>query len=161
MKEFLMKCRDLAIKSHNGQMYGLYPYHRHLHAVRNLAKDFGFNETVQAACFLHDILEDTDMTPELLRYEGIPEDVIKIVEAVTDPPGANRKERKTKAYPQIVAGGFDAIAVKLCDRIVNVMMCRLFNPELLRMYKNEDAYFQVGLRPNPIESLPAPLLNLW
>jgi (p)ppGpp synthase/HD superfamily hydrolase len=98
------KAIDLATKYHKGQRYGDEPYTYHLSGVYQLvlknyhsyfpnnALGFGNWNTpeiivcVGAAAYLHDILEDTKCTREILRENGIPELTIDIVTQLTHNP---------------------------------------------------------------------------
>lgn len=112
--------RSLAVRAHDAQHYGELPYVAHLEQVVATLKRFDLaTPEIEAAGWLHDVLEDTATTAENLLLAGIPTSVIAVVAAVTDEPGASRKERKAKTYPKIAANR-NAVAVKLADRIANV-----------------------------------------
>lgn len=113
--------RYQARKFHADQTYGQHPYTYHLAETARVLFYIGGSGCAHltAACHLHDILEDTPCTVRDLRQMGMTDRVIEIVQAFTDEPGKNRKERKAKTYPKI-AKLEDAVIVKLCDRIANV-----------------------------------------
>jgi (p)ppGpp synthase/HD superfamily hydrolase len=67
--------------------------------------------------------------------------VADIVEAVSDPPGADRNARKAAAYPRIRELD-DAVTVKLADRIANVQA----GGPLREMYRREQAAFRENVR---------------
>ena len=72
---------NLAQKYHEHQRdWGGYPYMDHLRAV---ALPFIHDPIMFSAAILHDILEDTDATPEILFDHGMPSEVIAIVETLT------------------------------------------------------------------------------
>ncbi|QBQ73820.1 metal-dependent phosphohydrolase [Nodularia phage vB_NspS-kac68v161] len=116
-------------------MYGELPYHRHLNNVVNILKQSGCDDdTLLAAAWLHDVLEDTDTTDEEL-VDVFGSEVANIVNAVTG-VGNNRKEKleniasKIKACPA-------ALPVKLADRIANMEASRQNNEKLYKMYRHE------------------------
>ncbi len=75
--------KDVATKAHDGQFYGTGdPYIMHPTQTADLAKRLGYGDTVQAACYLHDVLEDTGVTEAELR-DQFPEEVVDAVVAVT------------------------------------------------------------------------------
>lgn len=113
---------DLAHKAHFGQRYGSKPYFYHLSKVADVATFLGYDDEIICACYLHDTLEDTNLTYSELK-ERFGETVADIVYDVTDELGRNRKERKSKTYPKIRAN-YKALIVKLCDRIANLKECR-------------------------------------
>jgi (p)ppGpp synthase/HD superfamily hydrolase len=105
---------------HGGQLYGGRPYDTHLHAAAEVLRDCGHGDdpVLMSAAYLHDTIEDTGAThADVAREFGT--DVADIVEAVSDPEGATRAERKAAAYPRIRELP-DAVRVKLADRIANV-----------------------------------------
>jgi guanosine-3',5'-bis(diphosphate) 3'-pyrophosphohydrolase len=142
----LAEVRRWAFDAHGTQRYGPHPYSFHLEAVEAVAIRFGFGSVkIRKSCLLHDVQEDTDKTAADMRAVGIEEDVIAISSAVTDEPGANRKERKQRTYPKIRILR-DAVIVKLCDRIANVEFSLATDGRTAPMYKREFAEFELQLR---------------
>lgn len=70
------------------------------------------------ARWLHDAVEDTDMTVAQVELM-FGKRVADLVYRVTNEQGKNRRERHEKTYPKILASD-DAITLKLADRIANV-----------------------------------------
>jgi hypothetical protein len=64
----------------------------------------------QAAALLHDVLEDTETTPEQLRWAGIPDAVIETVIALTKIPGESHEQAVERPASDRVAR-----LVKRCD----------------------------------------------
>ena len=161
LQTIITTVRDYAIKHHGDQMYGNKPYIYHLDQVASLfipdllklyIKKQPLSQFIeQLRCieisYLHDILEDTEVTAEKLNRE-----FYKItcagVELLTDVPGKNRKIRKKKTYAKIAAytGPNSPIKVKLADRLANVQECaKTKNWGLLAMYKKEHGLFRTAL----------------
>jgi (p)ppGpp synthase/HD superfamily hydrolase len=112
--------REAAVRLYAGRLYGERPYWEHLAAVVAVLLRFGFDDPVLiAAAWLHDALEDGVASFAELVALGLPPGVIAIIVAVSDEPGANRRERKRRTYPKIAALR-RAVIVKLADRIANV-----------------------------------------
>lgn len=132
---------------HEDQRYGDAPYTEHLESVVDVLCGL-YNVTdkdVLAAAYLHDAMEDTGVSRATLD-DLFGEKVASLVAAVTDEPGANRKERKAATYPKIKALK-DAVAIKLADRIANVQHAILAkNVPMFKMYKKEQTDFQAALR---------------
>jgi (p)ppGpp synthase/HD superfamily hydrolase len=105
---------------HGRQLYGGRPYETHLLAAAEVLRDCGYGDdaVLVSAAYLHDTIEDTPAEhADIAREFGTR--IADIVDAVSDPEGATRAERKAAAYPRIHALD-DAVRVKLADRIANV-----------------------------------------
>ena len=113
-----------AREHHGAQRYGKspndVPYEVHLEAAAEVLRRFGYGDdpVLMSAAYLHDVIEDTGVKRAELA-ERFGHRVADIVDAVSDPPGESRAERKAAAYPRI-AGCEGAVIVKLADRIANV-----------------------------------------
>jgi guanosine-3',5'-bis(diphosphate) 3'-pyrophosphohydrolase len=119
----LDKARSFAIAAHGDQKYGEQPYAYHLDAVVALLAPFG--EQAQIVGYLHDVVEDTEVS-EALVQASFGEHVASCVSLLTDEPGVNRKERKAKTYAKLaqVSGPTElALVVKAADRLANVRAC--------------------------------------
>lgn len=145
MDELEKKAFDWAKEFHRNQKYGNKPYTKHLEDVVAVLKRFGVkNSCVLAAAWLHDAVEDTLLTVEMVEQE-FGNDVASLVYAVTTEPGNNRKERNAKSYPKIKAQP-DAIYLKLADRIANVQASIENSIEKLKMYQKEFPDFKMALK---------------
>lgn len=130
-----------AATKHKDQKYGDDPYVKHLASVVEVLVRFGHGtETMMAAGWLHDSVEDTDATIEEIKLV-FGEAVSKVVYAVTNEPGVNRKERHAKTYPKIKASPEGTI-LKLADRIANVEACIDTKDDKIGMYKKEHLKFK-------------------
>lgn len=151
----MKRAQEFAARAHAGQEYGGHSYTFHLAQVVAVLDRFGFraDDPVPAkrdqaqdliiAGWLHDVVEDTSVTSEEVAAE-FGATVAALVVAVTNEPGANRKERAAKTYPKIRAAGESAVALKLADRIANVESC--LADSKLGMYKKEAEGFRSVLR---------------
>jgi len=128
---------------HKNQMYGSFPYFNHIKQTVTVAMELGYDEDIQIACALHDILEDTPLSYNDIKcFAG--EKIADVVYDVTDELGKTRKERKDRTYPKISANP-DAILVKLCDRIANVRHSYTYNERMYNIYRKENAKFLMGI----------------
>lgn len=144
-----MEAREFAAAQHSMQMWGPHPYIEHLIRVATRARSWSGPrpDDIVAAAYLHDVLEDTNTTPEdLTRLFG--ERVAALVVAVTDAPGRTRRVRHAGTYPKIAAAGDAAVFLKLCDRYVNWQQCIESGDSRLAMYRREYRDFRKALR-NP------------
>lgn len=136
-KQSIKYTRYYADHHHKNDKYGQFDYIYHLDKVYEILRDnLNCNLEVLQAAYLHDIIEDTPITyQDVVDEFGIT--VADIVEAVTDEPGKNRKERKAKTYPKI-KGFKDATLVKFADRIANLTASvQHRNIKKIKMYLSE------------------------
>lgn len=103
-----------AAAAHAGQLDKIgVPYIEHVRAVAAGVAPLGRRTLVMAA-LLHDVIEDTDWTGDRLRAAGIPDQVVTIVEAVTNTPGVPYEEKVRR-----IASSRDATLVKIADNAHN------------------------------------------
>ncbi|MGW4049770.1 HD domain-containing protein [Streptomyces sp. NPDC004779] len=103
----------LADRAHAGQTDKIgVPYVEHVRAVAAGLVPFGTELTM--AGLLHDVVEDTAWTAEELRAAGVPDRVVRIVEAVTNDPEGSYEEKIRR-----VARDPEATLVKIADNAHN------------------------------------------
>jgi (p)ppGpp synthase/HD superfamily hydrolase len=95
---------------------------------------------VLTASWLHDVVEDTPTKLKEVEEMFGPE-VARLVHAVTNEDGPNRKTRHALTYPKIREAGDKAIQLKLADRIANVES----GGNLVGMYRKEFEDFRRAL----------------
>lgn len=107
--------RELARSAHTGQTDKLgAAYVDHVHAVGSGLIDF--DDTIQVAGFLHDIVEDTGHTLDSLRSLGVSERSLAIIERVL------RNLHPDMSYAEGIAHvseSEDAALVKISDNVHN------------------------------------------
>ena len=107
--EQLAKAYELAATKHFGQFDKAgRPYFEHVSKVRYLLKSD--DDELNAIAILHDIMEDTDVTPEYLRSLGFSERVINGIVAMTKRSGESYDD-----YIQRLLQNRDASLVKMAD----------------------------------------------
>ena len=154
-----------AASHHGTQRYGKgelsFPYTKHLGDVAAVVEEFlhlregvGDGSHLIAAAWLHDTVEDTSVTFENV-LEEFGRNIARIVFAVSNEPGKNRRERHERTYPKIRAAGRDALIVKLSDRIANVRHSVKHNHGMVMMYKREYKDFRAYLK------IPGELKSMW
>ncbi|MEL6346195.1 MAG: HD domain-containing protein [Myxococcota bacterium] len=143
--DLIATAKAMAAHAHSTQRYGERPYTVHLAAAVAVLRRFGLGDDpeVVAATWLHDAIEDTDLTREAIA-SALGERVAAMVDAVTDGPGENRTQRKARPY-QVIPQTPDAVLVKLADRIANVESALENRPGLVRMYRREHPTFREKL----------------
>jgi GTP pyrophosphokinase len=127
-EETNLVCRafEFAYCLHQGQYRASgEPYICHPVAVAGLLRDLGGSGAVIAAGFLHDVVEDTDVTPdEIERHFGL--EVRRLVEGVTKLSKFNfssKTERQAENFRRMflaMAQDIRVIVVKLADRLHNM-----------------------------------------
>lgn len=136
------RARERAREAHAGQEYGGGDFFtNHLERVVATLERFGEAEPLlRAAAWLHDVVEDTEVTVEDLRAE-FGEELATLVWRLTDAEGANRRERQTQTHAKIREDA-RAVRVKLADRIANVESARERRNHLMGMYRKEYPQFR-------------------
>ena len=160
MKE---KARNFAIAAHGNQKYGSHPYLVHLDAVAKIARPFG--ETAEVIAYLHDVVEDTEVSTKEVE-EQFGKLVADAVAILTDQPGKDREERKSKTYAKMssVSGETEiALVVKAADRLANMRACVDGNdPKRLAMYKSEHPTFKASaFRPDACNEIWSELETIF
>lgn len=109
------------------------PYIAHPIAVADLLRDLGGNSTMIAAGFLHDVVEDTEITPEEIESRfGV--EVRNLVEGVTKLSKFNfssKTERQAENFRRMflaMAADIRVIVVKLADRLHNMRTLEYLKP---------------------------------
>ncbi len=117
---------DFAFQLHEGQFRASGdPYIVHPVAVADLLRDIGASAPVIAAGFLHDVVEDTDLTADQLE-EHFGAEVRALVEGVTKLGGlhfTNRTEAQAENLRKMflaMASDIRVVLVKLADRLHNM-----------------------------------------
>ncbi len=124
--DLICRAFNFAYQLHEGQYRASgEPYIMHPVAVAGLLRDLGGGSVMIAAGFLHDIVEDTDTTPEdLERIFGA--EVRQLVEGVTKLSKFNfssKTERQAENFRRMflaMAQDIRVIVVKLADRLHNM-----------------------------------------
>ena len=109
----LTKIRSLAESAFEGHFRrGGEPAIKHSEAVVARVKG---DESAEAVAWLHDVLEDTDVTAEDLLWSGVPVEVVTTVELLTHP-----RWEPYKTYLERVKVDPLATKVKVADMLTNL-----------------------------------------
>lgn len=134
---------EFAYKLHEGQYRKSgEPYICHPIAVAGLLRYLGGSSEMVAAGFLHDIVEDTDVTPEDLEKK-FGSEVRQLVEGVTKLSKLNfssKTERQAENFRRMflaMAKDIRVIIVKLADRLHNMRTLEHLPPEKQRIIAQE------------------------
>lgn len=124
MQQLIFKAMDIAQEAHQSQKYGREPYFNHVFDAANLARHMGYNAQTVITLFLHDCVEDTDMTLDRLRTLGMPPSVVRGVDAMTfndevdNPEGLTGEPRRQLKLAKAKSTPLSHIG-KFCDSSVN------------------------------------------
>lgn len=134
-EDLICRAFNFAYQLHEGQYRKSgEPYIAHPVSVAGLLRDLGGDSVTIAAGFLHDIVEDTDITPEELEAKFGTE-VRQLVEGVTKLSKFNfssTKERQAENFRRMflaMATDIRVIVVKLADRLHNMRTLQHLKPE--------------------------------
>lgn len=109
----LVKAETIARKAHEGQYRkDGSPYIQH---VEKVVIQLQGDPEAQAVAWLHDVLEDTDMTTKDLLSQGISPKVVEVVTILTQ-----KREQRFKDYIDLVSSHKLATKVKKADLIANL-----------------------------------------
>jgi len=100
------------------------PFIEHVLAVAELLAENDYPDEVIAAGLLHDVAEHTEVKPDSLEGR-FGEDVVVLVEALTEDTGiAKYEDRKREHRERVAAAGPGAQAVFAADKTTNVVVLR-------------------------------------
>ena len=126
---------DFSYQLHEGQFRASgEPYIIHPIAVADLLRDIGASAAVIAAGFLHDVVEDTQVTPQEIE-EHFGAEVRALVEGVTKLGGihfTNKTEAQAENLRRMflaMASDIRVVLVKLADRLHNMRTLGALKPE--------------------------------
>ena len=157
MREFkyYKKVLEFATQAHGNQKrkYSDLPYISHPVAVQQILRDFysGVSEELIYAALLHDVIEDTIVTKEILSINLIPifkdqalaRRVVNLVIELTDVfthesyPNFNRRQRKLLEHDRIARISDDAKLIKFADMIHNTESIVEEDPSFAKLYLKE------------------------
>jgi len=147
------QARIYAINCHDevNHTYDCAPYSCHLDLVKQYAEKYKHLipeedlETALAACWCHDVIEDTRQTYNDVK-NATNEAIAEIVYALTNEKGKTRKERANdKYYNGIRQCGEVAMFVKICDRLANILYSKRTDSTMLDKYRREMGDFKYQL----------------
>lgn len=141
MSEFLENARDFCIMAHGDQKrkYTGLPYYEHCFEVANIVAQVTSDESVIAAAFLHDVVEDTKFTLAHIQ-QAFGQRVALLVYQVTDvsrPEDGNRRVRKLIDQAHLAESSPEGATIKLADTISNTQDIMKHDPNFAKVYLKE------------------------
>ena len=141
--DLVRRAYDFSEEVHDGQrrMSGE-PYHVHPLAVAGLLVDFKMDVTTVTAGLLHDVLEDTTTTKDVLA-QRFGDDIAELVDGVTKIGKlafASREERQAENFRKMLvamARDMRVLMIKLADRLHNMRTLQYLAPDKQRAIAQE------------------------
>ncbi len=118
----IFKAIEFATKAHFGQFRKgtNIPYIVHPIGVMKILIECNMPEEVVIAGILHDVLEDTEVSPREIQV-NFGETVLEIVKGVSEPDKSEPWEkRKKRTIEAIRKGTFEVLMVELADKLDNI-----------------------------------------
>ncbi len=152
--ELLRRAYDVAEAAHRGQIRKTgVPYITHPLAVAKMLADYGLDGPTLAAAFLHDTVEDTDLTLELIRKQ-FGEEIGTLIDGVTKLDRVrytNREQAQAATIRKMVvamAQDVRVLIIKLFDRLHNIRTVHALREEKQRRVAQEtiDVYAPLAHR---------------
>ena len=114
-------------------------YTDHLREVAALVGLFGGTPMMIAAAWLHDVVEDTQVTKEDIAIHFSPElaELVGWLTDVSKPEDGNRFKRKQKDRVHLSQAPAEAQTIKYCDMISNTKDILNNDPKFARVYLAE------------------------
>lgn len=137
--------RDFAIAAHEEKAqerkYTGMPYWTHCGEVAMLVEAVGGSDVQIAAAWLHDVLEDTDVTFEVLQqtFGPVVAEMVGWLTDVSKPEHGNRATRKEMDRVHTAMAPKEAKTVKLADLISNATSILRYDPDFAKVYLKEKA----------------------
>jgi (p)ppGpp synthase/HD superfamily hydrolase len=119
--------------------YTFEPYIVHPAEVASMVMAHGGTDAMVAAAWLHDVVEDTGVTIELIRAEFGSEvsDLVGWLTDVSRPDHGNRAARKAVDRAHTAAAPAEAQTIKCCDLISNTRSIVEHDPKFAETYLAE------------------------
>jgi len=143
MTELESRARLFALAAHAavGQLrkYTFEPYIVHPAEVASIVKTVDHTDSMVAAAWLHDVVEDTGVSIEVIRAEFGSEvsDLVGWLTDVSRPDHGNRAARKAIDRAHTAAAPAEAQTVKLADLISNTRSIVAHDPKFAETYLAE------------------------
>ena len=135
--DIILGAKKFAQEKHKNQKRkdGVTPYSDHLEGVVNRLKNLGVTDKdVLCAAWLHDIIEDTDVTFDQIN-ERFGREVAVIVLSLSKDQNILKKDREVQYISQLKDASFQTKIIKLCDISANLK--DLANAPISKTQKNK------------------------
>lgn len=131
------------VRKYTGEPYIVHPV-----AVAKILHDHGATDDQVAAALLHDVVEDTEITPLMVVAE-FGQKIAMLVGWLTDvsqPGDGNRAARKALDREHAMSAPAEAQTIKVADLMDNTKSITEYDPNFANVYINEKALLLEGLK---------------
>jgi (p)ppGpp synthase/HD superfamily hydrolase len=135
--DIVLKAKKLAYEKHKNQKRkdGIAPYSDHLEGVVNRLKNLGITDkNILSAAWLHDIIEDTDVTFDQIN-EKFGREIAVMVLSLSKDKSIAKKDIEQQYITQLKNATIQAKIIKLCDISANLK--DLSNAPISKTQKNK------------------------
>lgn len=134
------KARQLAHRAHDGQRrkYTGEPYIVHPEAVAKIVSSVTDDPHVIAAAWLHDVVEDTSVTIDMIEAGFGKETAALVLELTNAKTPGNRAYRKENDRKRMAGACVNAKTIKLADILHNVQDIIKNDPDFAVVYVDEE-----------------------
>jgi (p)ppGpp synthase/HD superfamily hydrolase len=147
MTDIVQKALNVATAAHSGQLrkYDNEEYIIHPIAVAKLVADLTDDSEMIAAALLHDVVEDTEVTGQMI-FDLFGARVAELVYDLTDQftrenyPNFNRKKRKKLEAYRLGKTPKDVQLIKICDMADNTKSIIKDDPGFASLFLREKSY---------------------
>jgi len=155
IKKSIVKAYDFAKKAHQGQKrkFSDLDYFVHPKAVARRIEELGGTEEMIVASFLHDVIEDTNITFETIEIEFGTEVYLLVCELTSDKEVIRDIGKQDYLAGTMAMMSSNALAIKLADREHNIKFLiedSYFNTHesvlFLKKYYKETLYIILSLK---------------
>jgi (p)ppGpp synthase/HD superfamily hydrolase len=166
-RSLVEKAALIAFVGHAGQVRkdGGSPYVVHPYMAALKLAAHGFEDRVLAAALVHDVLEDTQVTPEQLE-QLLGRDVVDIVRSLTEDKALPWETRKERYIEAIRVASDEVKAVSTADKIHNLESLfaayALQGPEIWKVFnrgREQKCWFERALLKTLQETWTHPLVH--
>lgn len=129
MTDIVRRAKEYATEKHRGQVRkgDNAKYITHPEEVYKIAKTFTNDESILAACWLHDTIEDTPVTYSDL-VKNFNKEIADIVQAVSEDKEIESWHLRKNKYTKSVFSNEKAIIVAWADKMHNTVALKNANP---------------------------------
>lgn len=125
MRSYLATTEHIAQEAHAGQLYGKRDYiEAHVRPVVGMIARMGYGEAYQAVGWLHDVFEDSNITPQAVLERGAPLRVVTAAELL------DKRGQSHQRYLGRIATEPLAIVAKFADSSLNFANTIIASDEL-------------------------------